>query len=207
MRWKSRYPVILASSSPRRQQLLKTLDIPFQVVIKEVSELSYHPEGPDALVVENARLKGRAVQQDCPDCLVIASDTIVWFENRPVLKPRDENEARVMLKMLSGRTHTVYTGVYLGSPEEEETFVATTRVTFVSLSDDEIEYYVRKYRPLDKAGAYGAQDWIGLVAVRHLDGDFYTVMGLPTAQLWQRLQKYLVLEWDESASFQADRPA
>lgn len=191
MKWVSRYPILLASTSPRRIQLLKLLDINFQTAGFEVSEIEQHPDGPEQLVLHNATLKGETARKKFPDHLIIAADTIVWLGDRALQKPSSEKEAFEFLKILSNRTHIVYSGVYLSSSEKTETFIDTTEVTFHSLTDEEIMYYIKHYKPFDKAGAYGAQDWAGLVFIKEIKGDFYNVMGLPVSKLWRYLKKYL----------------
>lgn len=194
MKWASSFPIVLASSSPRRIKLLKLLDIDFHVFSPQVEEIEQHPEGPEKLVIHNATLKGEAVKRQYPDHIIIGADTTVWLDNKALQKPTSKSEAFQFLKILSGRTHVVYSGVYISSPEQTETFIDTTEVTFHSLSDEEITYYIEKYKPFDKAGAYGSQDWAGLVFIKEIKGDFYNVMGLPVSKLWKRLRKYLYLK-------------
>ncbi len=191
MKWASKFPIVLASSSPRRIQLLKLLDIDFTVFSIPVNELEQHPDGPEELVLRNATLKGEAVKKHYPEHLIIAADTTVWLGNKALQKPTSPEEAFQFLKLLSGRSHIVYSGVYIASPEQTETFIDTTEVTFHNITDEEINYYIEKYKPFDKAGAYGAQDWAGLVFIKEIKGDFYNVMGLPVSKLWRCLQKYL----------------
>ncbi|NPA33585.1 MAG: septum formation protein Maf [Chlorobi bacterium] len=194
MKWVSKYPIVLASSSPRRIQLLKLLDVDFKVFSIPVNELEQHPEGPEKLVIHNATLKGETVKKQYPDHLIIAADTTVWLGDKALQKPKSPEEAFQFLKTLSGRTHIVYSGVYIASPERTETFIDTTEVSFHNLTDEEINYYIEKYKPFDKAGSYGAQDWAGLVFIKEIKGDFYNVMGLPVSQLWRKLRKYLHLK-------------
>ena len=123
------------------------------------------------------------------DELIITADTIVWLDNEVLGKPTDEQQAKVMLRMLSGKTHHVITGVCLTTSEFQKSFTTTTEVTFAKLSEEEIDYYVEKYRPLDKAGAYGIQEWIGFVGVEAINGSYFNVMGLPIQRLYKELSK------------------
>ncbi|MDR1631278.1 MAG: Maf-like protein [Dysgonamonadaceae bacterium] len=187
-----KYRIILASNSPRRKELMSGLDIPFEIKTLPDIEESY----PDALQKEEiplylAKLKADAYQalmQD--DTLLITADTIVWLDGKVYGKPESEAEAKSMLQALSGRTHEVFTGVCLTSKQKQKSFFAVSKVGFAVLSEDEIDYYVSKYRPFDKAGAYGVQEWIGYVGVEHLEGSFYNVMGLPVRMLYRALKDF-----------------
>ena len=188
----SDYRLILASQSPRRQELLAGLDIPFTVKVIPGLEENY----PSTLVgaeipIYLAKQKAAAYQHLlADDTLLITADTIVWRDEHVLEKPVDTEDARRMLRQLSGQTHTVFTGVSLQSLQKQVAFVAATEVRFAVLSDEEIGYYVDKYRPMDKAGSYGVQEWIGYVAVEHIDGSFYNVMGLPVQRLYSELKKW-----------------
>ncbi len=186
-----KYKIILASKSPRRKELLEMLDIPFQIKVKEGIDESYPKDMPAIEVAEFlSRLKGKAYAADIKDYeLVITADTIVILDNKIFGKPSDEKDAIEMLMQLQGRTHTVASGVCIASKEKIVSFTTCTQVSFASLSRDEATWYVEKYHPLDKAGAYGIQEWIGCAAVERIDGSFYNVMGLPVHQLYNVLKE------------------
>ncbi|MBO4646015.1 MAG: septum formation protein Maf [Bacteroidales bacterium] len=190
------YHIILASQSPRRQELLKEMDLDFEVRPMHVEEV--HPAGltPAEVVEYLSRLKLSTVDfSDFQEnVLFIASDTIVVLEQEILEKPHDEEEAFRMLRKLSNRQHTVLSGVTVRTASHELTSHAESRVTFRELSEEEIRYYVAQYPPFDKAGAYGVQDWIGVVGIERIDGSFYNVMGLPTRLLWEMLRKMVLLE-------------
>ena len=186
------YKLILASNSPRRKELLAGLGMPFEVrVLQDIDE-----EYPGDLPVNEvaryiAKEKADAYRRIiAPDELIITADTVVIVGDEILGKPVDEADAVRMLKLLSGRTHQVTTGVCLLTAEKESCFDVTTDVTFKALSDDEIHYYVNHYRPFDKAGAYGIQEWIGYIGVTGLHGSYYNVMGLPVQRIYQELTKY-----------------
>lgn len=183
------YNVILASGSPRRQQFFKDLNIPFEVRLKEIEEIFdknlIHSQITDYL----AQLKALAFKDDLkPNDLLITSDTIVWHNNIALGKPKNNNDAFTMLKSLSNSTHEVITSVNFKTQTTQKTVNATTKVTFKALTDQEIWYYIKNYAPLDKAGSYGIQDWIGQIAVTHIEGSYFNVMGLPTHLLYQTLK-------------------
>ena len=187
-----KYEILLASNSPRRRELLAGLDIDYRVTaLPEVDE-SY----PDTLSGEEIPLyisqeKAAAYRRFMKDnTLLITADTIVWLDGKVYGKPRDIADAKAMLQALSGKTHTVITGVTLTSLQKQISFAVSTEVTFAALDDDEIDYYVEKYRPLDKAGAYGVQEWIGDIGVTGLKGSYYNVMGLPIQRLYTELKKF-----------------
>lgn len=186
--------LILASASPRRKELLKGLDLPMEVTSVDVDETP--PEGlPDAQVAEHlARKKAESWNGDLQDDqILITADTTVLVGSAPdaglLNKPMDAADAERMLRILSGRTHRVITGVCMLTTRSIISFSDSTEVTFASLSPEEISYYVAKYRPLDKAGAYGVQDWIGYVGVDHINGSFYNVMGLPLHRVYAELRR------------------
>ncbi len=186
-----KYKVILASGSPRRRELLSGLGIDYTIkVLPDVNEA--YPEilkGED-IPLYIAREKAEAYLKEIEsDELIITADTIVWLDNEVLGKPTDEQQAKVMLRMLSGKTHHVITGVCLTTSEFQKSFTTTTEVTFAKLSEEEIDYYVEKYRPLDKAGAYGIQEWIGFVGVEAINGSYFNVMGLPIQRLYKELAK------------------
>jgi septum formation protein len=183
--------LLLASNSPRRRELLGGLDIPFEVVrLKEVEET--YPAGlvGGDIPLHIARLKMQAYDQELGEGeVLITADTIVWLDGRVLGKPRDEADAEAMLTSLSGRTHQVYTGVCLRWQGGSRSFVCTTDVTFAPLSAEQIHYYVSTYKPLDKAGAYGIQEWIGYVGVERIEGSYFNVMGLPVQRLYIALRE------------------
>ena len=185
-----KYRLVLASNSPRRKELLAGLDVDYEVrVLPDIDE-SY----PDGLSGEEipkyiSRKKAEAYETIMqPDELIITADTIVWTDGKVLGKPKDEAEAKDMLRRLSGRTHQVITGVTLVTAGKKKTFATVSEVTFDELSDEEIAYYVVHYRPLDKAGAYGIQEWIGYVGVSSLSGSYFNVMGLPVQRLYKELK-------------------
>lgn len=187
-----KYEILLASNSPRRRELLAGLDIDYRVTaLPEVDE-SY----PDTLSGEEIPLyisqeKAAAYRRFMKDnTLLITADTIVWLDGKVYGKPCDIADAKAMLQALSGKIHTVITGVTLTSLQKQISFAVSTEVTFAALDDDEIDYYVETYRPLDKAGAYGVQEWIGYIGVTGLKGSYYNVMGLPIQRLYTELKKF-----------------
>lgn len=181
--------LLLASKSPRRQELIKMLDIPFEIVsVGDVEER--YPESLDSEEVPAylSRLKADAYFDRLgKDDILVTADTIVLLDGEILGKPRDEEDAKRMLGRLSDRKHRVITGVTLASREKSKTFSVASDVYFSELSSEQIDYYVERYRPLDKAGAYGIQEWIGAVGIRKIDGSFYNVMGLPVHQLYREL--------------------
>ena len=184
-----RLKIILASASPRRKELLAGLDLDFKVkVIKGVSER--YPESLRAEEVPQyiSREKAAAYQV-ADDELLLTADTVVVVDNTILGKPHDADDARRMLRLISGRTHQVVTGVTLTTAKAQKTFGVTTDVTFRQLTDDEINYYISHYRPFDKAGAYGIQEWIGYIGVTSIHGSYYNVMGLPVQRIYQEIMK------------------
>ena len=181
--------IILASASPRRKELLAGLDLDFEVkVTKGISE-SY----PETLRAEEvpqyiSREKAAAYQV-ADNALLLTADTVVIVDNTILGKPHDADDARRMLRLISGRTHQVVTGVTLTTAKAQKTFGVTTDVTFRQLTDDEIDYYIAHYRPFDKAGAYGIQEWIGYVGVTSIQGSYYNVMGLPVQRIYQEIME------------------
>ena len=185
--------IILGSQSPRRRELMAGLDIPFSCVTIDADE-SYPAElkaGDIPMYI--SRAKARAYVSELQDNdLLITSDTIVWLNGEMLGQPQDEAEAKAMLARLSGQTHEVYTAVCFADKNGElETWVDCTKVTFNNLSEKDIDCYVSKYRPLDKAGAYGVQEWIGYVGVTCMEGSYFNVMGFPICHVYERLKKYL----------------
>ena len=185
-----KYDVVLASKSPRRKELLGMLDVPFEIRVKDGIDESYPADMPAVEVAEYlSRLKGKAYAEDIRENeMVITADTIVILDGKIYGKPKNEDDAIYMLMQLQGRTHIVASGVCVATKEKIVSFTTTTEVTFAQLSREEATWYVEKYRPLDKAGAYGIQEWIGCAAVARIDGSFYNVMGLPVHQLYNVLK-------------------
>ena len=187
-----KYKLILASNSPRRKELLAGLGVPFEVrVLQDIDE--HYPESLPVNEVARyiAKEKADAYRRIvASDELIITADTVVIVGDEILGKPVDEADAVRMLQLLSGRTHQVTTGVCLLTAEKERCFDVTTDVTFKPLTDEEIHYYVNRYRPFDKAGAYGIQEWIGYIGVTGLNGSYYNVMGLPVQRIYQELTKH-----------------
>lgn len=186
------YKIILASNSPRRKELLAGIDVQFEVrVIQDIDE-SYPADLPTKDIAEYISHKKAAVyqQQMAPDELIITADTIVVLGNEVMGKPHDEADARRMLRELSGQTHQVITGVTLTTIQKQVSFSVETDVTFKQLSDSEIDYYVNHYKPFDKAGAYGIQEWIGHIGVTGLQGSYFNVMGLPVQRIYEALRQF-----------------
>ena len=183
------YRIVLASNSPRRRELLAGLGLPFEVrVLQDIDESYPHdlPVSEVALYIAGKKADAyRSVIQ--PDELIITADTVVIVGDEILGKPVDEADAIRMLRELSGRTHQVTTGVCLLTPTQERRFAVTTDVTFKTLTDEEIHYYVDHYKPFDKAGAYGIQEWIGYIGVTGLNGSYYNVMGLPVQRIYNEL--------------------
>lgn len=191
-----KYKITLASASPRRRELMKGLDIDFTVEPNKDEKEAYSShlsqnEIPEFL----ARHKSETFHRDIePDEVLITADTLVFLDGKVLGKPRDRADAEKMLGELSGNTHTVLTGVCIRTTSETRSFTASTLVTFKKLSDKEIAYYLDKYRPYDKAGSYGVQEWIGYVAITGIEGSFYNVMGLPVQMLYEELCQMLDME-------------
>ena len=187
-----KYHIILASKSPRRQELLRGMGIEFSIMTKETDE-SFPAEMPLDEVPKYLSLqKSLAFTDDelPSDYLLITSDTVVICEGEILGKPKDRKDAARMLRLLSGKTHHVVTGVTVRSAEKSESFAVRSNVTFAELNDEEIDYYIEHCKPYDKAGAYGIQEWIGYVGISGLEGSFYNVMGLPTRRLYQCLKGF-----------------
>lgn len=187
----NKYKIVLASNSPRRKELLSGLGVDY--VVKTLSDVDEtYPQGlnEEDIAKHIARGKAEAYREVMNDDeLVITADTIVWLEGTVMGKPKDEEDAREMLRRLSGRTHQVVTGVCLTTTSMQKTFATVTDVTFSNLTEEEIDYYVTRYRPMDKAGSYGVQEWIGFVGVENLSGSYFNVMGLPIQRLYTELKK------------------
>lgn len=189
---KHNYQIILASNSPRRKELLSGLDLEYEVMVLPNIDESY------PLDIENeevalyiAKKKAQAYTDLLTDNkLVITADTIVVIDDKILGKPMDEADAKQMLRELSGKTHQVITGVCLTASNKQKSFSVISDVRFSNLDDSEIEYYASKYKPLDKAGAYGIQEWIGYIGVEYISGSYFNVMGLPIQKLYQELKKF-----------------
>jgi septum formation protein len=186
------YKVILGSQSARRQELMRGLDIDFSIQTIDDLQESYPPDLQTCKIPEYlAKLKADAFEKFLDDeKLLITADTIVIAEGKVLGKPKDETDAKSMLKVLSGKTHEVVTGVCLTTKKRQEIFSTFTKVTFSILSDNEIDYYLSKYKPYDKAGGYGIQEWIGFVGVERIEGSFYNVMGFPVQKIYQKLKTF-----------------
>jgi septum formation protein len=185
-------PVILASTSPRRQQLLKLMDIDFRVVLREVDE-SY-PEGlsPTEIAIYISEKKASAFDEPINNELIITADTIVSVEDEILGKPKDKHHAFEILSKISGRKHEVITAVSLLNNHILNSFYEVSEVYFGELSPKEIRYYIETAQPFDKAGAYGIQEWIGLIGIERINGSYTNVVGLPTERLYRELQRYQI---------------
>ena len=186
-----KYKVILASGSPRRRELMAGLGVNYEVRILPDVDESY----PDTLQGEEIPLYIAKEKADAyipmmqPDELIITADTIVWLDGKVLGNPRDREDALQMLRTMSGRTHEVFTGVCITTTDWQRSFTAQTEVRFATLSEDEIIYYVDNFKPMDKAGAYGVQEWIGFIGVENISGSYYNIMGLPVQKLYRELLK------------------
>ena len=188
------YRLVLASNSPRRKQLLNGLDLEFEVITypdidESFPEILKGSEIASYLSKQKAKYYNNLLDKTT---LVITADTIVWFDNKVLNKPDNRDMAIQMLSQLSGKMHVVYTGVSISSMDDQITFCSETKVWFKDLKQADIEYYVDHYKPFDKAGAYGAQEWIGYVAIQKIEGSYFNVMGLPVQQLYSELEKFLL---------------
>lgn len=183
-----KYTLILASGSPRRQQFFKDLDLDFEIRLKDIEEI-YPLELKGAEITDYlAELKANAFEgQLNPNEILITSDTIVWHNDKALGKPKDEEDAFNILKSLSNTTHDVITSVCFKTNDKSVIINETTKVTFTVLSDEAILYYLKNYKPYDKAGAYGIQEWIGFVGVAKVEGSYTNVMGLPTHKVYEYL--------------------
>ena len=186
------YKVILASNSPRRKELLAGLDLQFEVRVLQDIDESYPNDLPTLKIAEfiSKKKADAYIGTMAADELVITADTVVILGDEVMGKPHDEADAKRMLGELSGRTHQVATGVTLSTNERQMSFSVVTNVTFKQLTIDEIDYYVHTYRPMDKAGAYGIQEWIGYIGVTALEGSYFNVMGLPVQRIYEALKTF-----------------
>ena len=175
------YKIVLASSSPRRQQFFKDLGLDYEIRLREIDEVYPNHLKADEITDYLAELKGKAFEENLNDKeILITSDTIVWHNDKALGKPKDAKDAFEMLKRLSNETHQVITSVSFKTNDKVTTFHDYTEVTFTVLTDEMIQYYIENFKPFDKAGSYGIQDWIGLVGVKSINGSYTNVMGLPT---------------------------
>ena len=181
------YNVILASGSPRRQQFFRDLDIDFSIQLKEIEEI--YPENLKGVAITDylSNLKSDAFSTLNDKDLLITSDTIVWLEGKALGKPKDAKEAFNMLRAISGKKHEVITSICLKSNSIQKIINDITIVTFKELSDDEIHYYINNYKPFDKAGAYGIQEWLGFIGIDKIEGSYFNVVGLPVNKLYKEL--------------------
>lgn len=191
MKWFPNFNIILASKSPRRQQLLHDLGLKFSVQIKEVDEIYPKSLAKEEVPVYLAELKAKPFLNGLLDRdLVITADTVVCLDSAILGKPKNSEEAEKMLYDLSDREHQVITGVCFTSKQKSYSFYSVTNVRFKKLTAQEITYYISEFKPYDKAGAYGIQEWIGSIGITHIEGSFYNVMGLPIQRLYDELQTF-----------------
>ena len=181
------YNVILASGSPRRQQFFKDLDIDFTIQLKEVEEVYPNELKGTEITDFLADLKSKAFNNLSENDLLITSDTIVWLDGKALGKPTDESDAFRMLKDLSGKKHEVITSISIKSKYFQKIINDTTIVSFNNIADEEINYYIKNYKPFDKAGGYGIQEWIGFIAINKIEGSYFNVVGLPVHKLYKEL--------------------
>lgn len=186
-----KYSVVLASNSPRRKELMSGLGIEYVVKTLPDIDESYPADlQGEAIPLFIAREKADAYRSMiAPEELLITADTIVWLDGKALGKPAGREDAIGMLQALSGKVHQVITGVCLTTQEWQRSFTSTTEVRFAKLTDEEIEYYVDTYSPMDKAGSYGVQEWIGFVGVESISGSYFNIMGLPIQRLYRELSK------------------
>ena len=187
-----KYNIVLASKSPRRQELLKGIGVDFTILTKEVDE-SFPSKLPLIDVAPFLSLKKAKAFEDAelPDnYMVITADTVVIVENEILGKPKDRDDAVRMMNLLSGKVHKVVTGVTVHTKEKTKTFSVISKVTFETLDNQEVDYYIDNFRPYDKAGAYGVQEWIGYIGVSNVEGSYFNVMGLPTQRLYKVFKEF-----------------
>lgn len=182
------YNIILASASPRRHAFLKSMNIDFEMRLQPVDEVYPNTLKGTEITDYLAKLKAEPFKNQLKDKdILITSDTIVWLDDKPVEKPKDKDDAFRMIKSLSNKTHEVMTSICFTQTTQQKVVNTITKVTFKALTDDEIWYYVNTYKPLDKAGAYGIQEWIGAIAITNIEGSYNNVVGLPTHLLYETL--------------------
>lgn len=176
--------LILASQSPRRQELLRMMGVNFEVKVKPIDEVFPDNLAPEKVAEYLSQLKSTAFNTEIKEgYTVITSDTTVYIDHQILNKPENEADAKRMISLLSGKTHSVFTGITIKNKHTEISFTDEAQVTFETLSESEIDYYIKNHKPFDKAGAYGIQEWIGLVGINTIKGSYFTVMGLPTHRL------------------------
>ena len=185
-----KYKIILSSNSPRRKELLAGLDLDYEVRVVDGIDESYPHDLPASEIPVYISMKKAAAYTIAEGELVLTADTVVVLGDEVLGKPKDETDAKRMLRELSGKTHQVITGVCLTTTSKQQAFAVTTDVTFKTLTDEEIDYYVTQYKPLDKAGAYGIQEWIGYIGVTSLNGSYFNVMGLPVQRIYEALNNF-----------------
>lgn len=183
-----RYPLILASNSPRRKEILSKAGFEFEIHTIPVDEDFPTNLEPEKIAAYLANKKGSVYPTIFKNHLIITADTTVVLDHKVLNKPTDKKEAYNMLRALSGKSHQVITGVCINSPLKKITFSEITKVHFGEISDEEINYYIDQYKPFDKAGAYGIQEWIGMIGIDSIEGSYYNVMGLPIRRIYQQLQ-------------------
>ena len=185
-----KYQIILASNSPRRKELLQEIIPIFKVESKEVEEIYPNNLQGGEIATYLSQLKSKPFQPNEKE-LIITADTIVILDSLILGKPKNPEEAMHMLTLLSGKKHEIITGVTIRTKDKELSFYDSTKVEFYELKPDEIEYYVKEYKPFDKAGAYGIQEWIGIIGIKKMEGDFYNVMGLPVHRVYRELNQFI----------------
>lgn len=182
--------IILASASPRRQNLLKGLDVDFEIEVRPVDEEFPQQLRREAIAEYLAELKSDGFGEIGEDTILITADTIVWINDGVMNKPEDTADAKRMIQTISGQMHEVFTGVCLRSGEKKRVFSVGSKVYFRELEEAEIDYYLEHYKPFDKAGAYGIQEWIGYVGIDKIEGSYFNVMGLPLKELYEELSQF-----------------
>jgi septum formation protein len=188
--FKLTHKLILGSKSPRRQELIQGLGLPYEVRTLDTDESYPESLKPQQIASFLAEIKAKALLDTLkPNELLLTSDTVVITQDHVLGKPANKEAAKKMIATLSGKSHQVITGVHLATLEQSYTFDVTTEVTFLPLESWEIDYYVEKFNPLDKAGSYGIQEWIGYIGIEKMHGSYYNVMGLPTAELWKVMKE------------------
>jgi septum formation protein len=187
--------IILASQSPRRKELLSLLDLDFTVEVKSVDEIFPSDLKTTDVAGYLAKLKASAFKTILKEQIIITADTVVILDDKILGKPKNEVESKTMLQSLSNRKHEVITGVCLKSATKTHTFSCTTNVFFKELSNAEIDYYIENYKPYDKAGSYGIQEWIGAIGITKIEGSYFNVVGLPIQELNEQLKKFTITKY------------